>query len=109
MNTQKKLSKSIQIVKFSLLSSIPYRYWVHVQMSQVETRKIFLFMNVKRFKRYFSAESFYIQLYTKKSLGSGNLNSFFRICQVTGNRGTFFWPHNKVSILLYGFFSTIFV
>ena len=64
-----------------------------VQVSQVGTEIIFLFMNVKRFQRSFSVASLqyflqYTQLY-RKSLGSTNLNIFFRISRVTGNRGTF--------------------
>ena len=54
-------------------------------MSQVETGKIFPFMNVKRFKRRFSLQLHTI-VYEIKSLGSLNFG------QVTGNRGALSKP-----------------
>ena len=65
------------------------RSCVVVQMSQVETEMIFLFMHVKRFKWSFSVVSFYIQLYTKQKFRVGKFKHFFRVGRLTGNRGTF--------------------
>ena len=75
-------------IRTQLNKFIRTRSSVVVQMSEVETGIIFLFMNVKRFKRSFSVVLFYIQLYTK-SLGSANLKTFFRVGRITGSRGIF--------------------
>ena len=52
-------------------------------------------MNVKRFKRSFSVASFYIQLYIKQKVWVGKFELFFRVGQVTVNRGTFCWPYSQ--------------
>ena len=55
----------------------------------LETGIIFLFMNVKRFKRsFFCSIVLYSIFYEIKCLVSANLNTLSRVGRVTGDRGT---------------------
>lgn len=67
-------------------------------MKQLETGIIFVFINVKRFKRSFFEA--YTIIYAIKPLGSVNLNILFRVRRVNGNRGTFVRP-NQARIFLF--------